>query len=73
MTITATELKTNLGKYLEMAASEDIIITKNGTVIAILTKPQFERIAILNSLIGFAKGDSDFSLEEIKDERLAKQ
>ena len=30
MTITATELKNNLGKYLILAATEDIFITKNG-------------------------------------------
>ena len=29
MTITATELKKNLGKYLILAATEDIFITKN--------------------------------------------
>lgn len=30
MSITATELKMNLGKYLLLAESEDIFITKNG-------------------------------------------
>ena len=30
MSITATELKANLGKYLQMAETEDIYITKNG-------------------------------------------
>ena len=30
MSITATELKRNLGKYLTLAATEDIYITKNG-------------------------------------------
>ena len=34
MTITATELKNNLGKYLILAATEDIFITKNGKTIA---------------------------------------
>ncbi len=29
MAITATELKNNLGKYLILAATEDIFITKN--------------------------------------------
>ena len=37
MEITATELKLNLGKYLEAANSEDIVITKNGKGIARLT------------------------------------
>ena len=34
MSITATELKSNLGKYLLLAATEDIFITRNGKVVA---------------------------------------
>jgi prevent-host-death family protein len=30
MIITATELKANLGHYLELVAKEDIVITPNG-------------------------------------------
>ena len=30
MSITATELKQNLGRYLLLAATEDVYITKNG-------------------------------------------
>lgn len=72
MTITATEFKTNLGKYLELVLTEDILITKNGKVIAQLTQPQLDKIAILNSLVGLAKGD-DIELDDIKNMRLAKQ
>ncbi len=44
MIVTATEFKTNLGKYLEMATSQDIFITKNGKSIARLTsKIPYER------------------------------
>ena len=32
MSITATELKNNLGKYLLLSAKEDVFITKNGKV-----------------------------------------
>ncbi len=71
MTITATEFKTNLGKYLELVLKEDIFITKNGKVIAQLSQPQMDKIAILNSLVGIAKGNSDISLEDIKDMRLS--
>ena len=39
MIVTATEFKTNLGKYLEMAMKQDIFITKNGKNIARLTSP----------------------------------
>ena len=34
MEITATELKLNLGKYLEASNDEEVIITKNGKTIA---------------------------------------
>ena len=39
MSVTATELKMNLGKYLMLAETEDVFITKNGKVIAKLTNP----------------------------------
>lgn len=34
MLITAKELKLNLGKYLKLSENEDILITRNGKVIA---------------------------------------
>ncbi len=52
MSITATELKNNLGKYLLLSAKEDIYITKNGRVVAKLTNPYQERIELAKSLIG---------------------
>ncbi len=69
MQITATEFKTNIGKYLSMASHHDIYITKNGKMIAKLTNPSPDRVAMLNSLVGIAK-DSPLSTEEIKKERL---
>ena len=39
MSITATELKINLGKYLMLAETEDIYITRNGKVVAKLSNP----------------------------------
>lgn len=38
MLINSTEIKTNFGKYLELAQKEDIIITRNGKPIAKLLK-----------------------------------
>ena len=71
MKITATEFKENLGKYLDLVASEDIIITKNGKTIAVLTKP-VNRAALWDSLVGCAKSPdgSDIDLGEIRSERL---
>lgn len=68
MSITATELKNNLGKYLLLSATEDIYITKNGKVIAKLTNPNQDRVDIATSLFGILPKDADF--EEAKAERL---
>ena len=38
--ITATELKKNLGKYIMLAQTEEIIVTKNGKVIVHLSGPK---------------------------------
>jgi prevent-host-death family protein len=69
MSITATELKENLGKYLLMAASEDILVTKNGKVIAMLSNPYKDRVEIAKSLAGIIP--ADITLEEAREERLA--
>lgn len=52
MSITATELKSNLGKYLMLSATEDIFITKNGKIVAKLTNPFQDRVEIAKSLFG---------------------
>lgn len=68
MSITATELKENLGKYLQMASTEEIFITKNGKVIAKLTNPYQDRVALARSLAGSIP--ADITLEEAREERL---
>ena len=73
MIITATELKINLGKYLEKSQDEDIIITKNGKIIAQLSQPNAEKLAVLRTLVGYAGPKEDISLDEIKRERLSKK
>lgn len=70
MSITATELKVNLGKYLLLAETEDIYITRNGKVVAKLTNPYQDRVEVAKSLFGVLS--SDMTLEEAKDERLNK-
>ena len=68
MSITATELKENLGKYLLMAATEDIFITQYGKVVAKLTTPMQDRVAIAESLFGILP--QRMTLEEARAERL---
>lgn len=68
MSITATELKQNLGKYLLLSAKEDILITKNGKIIAKLTNPNQKRVDTAKSLFGMLPENA--SLEAAKAERL---
>ena len=69
MSITASELKENLSKYLLLAITEDVYITKNGKVVAKLTSPFTDRVETAQSLIGILP--ADVTLEEARDERLA--
>lgn len=68
MQITAAELGANLNKYLQLSASEDIDITDNGQVIAMLTNPFQDRVAIARSLFGILP--NDISLEKAREERM---
>ena len=68
MSITATELKQNLGRYLLLAATEDVYITKNGKVVAKLSNPNQDRVNMAKSLFGVLP--QDITLEEAKNERI---
>ena len=73
MIVTATEFKTNLGKYLEMAMSQDILITKNGKNIARLTNPTVDKLALLDGLVGIVPQDQEIDENAIREERLSRQ
>lgn len=70
MSITATELKTNLSKYLLLSATEDIYITRNGKVISKLTNPFQDRVQLVESLVGILP--NTMTLENARKERLEK-
>ena len=70
MVITASELKTNLGRYLSLAAEQDIFITKNGKSIAKLSNPSVDKLAVLDSLVGILPTNADI---DVRDERLSRQ
>ena len=70
MSITATEFKKNLGKYLLLAETVDIFIKRNGKVVAKLTNPNQDRVNMAESLFGILSDDR--TLEESKKERLSK-
>lgn len=70
MVVTATEFKTNFGKYLELVAQEDVFITRNGKTIAKVINPQ---ISAVDSLRGLLKNaPSDLDLDSVREERLTK-
>lgn len=70
MIVTATEFKTNFGKYLELIAKEDVFITRNGKIIAKVVNPQ---ISAVDSLRGILKEvPADLDLDSIREERLSK-
>ena len=54
MIVTATEFKTNFGKYLDMLTKEDIFITRNGKTIAKVINPQVSAVDSLRGKIGRA-------------------
>ena len=68
MSITATELKKNLGKYLALSSQENIYITRNGKVVAKLSNPFQDRVDMAKSLFGILP--ADVTLEEAREERL---
>jgi antitoxin (DNA-binding transcriptional repressor) of toxin-antitoxin stability system len=67
MSITATELKANLSKYLLLAATEDVFITQYGKIVAKLTNPFQERTEIAQSLFGVLPQTGTF--EQSKEEK----
>jgi len=67
MLITATELKLNLGKYLLLAATQDIYITRNGKTIAKLVPPYQDRIDTVDALLGSVP--DTITLEEAQEDR----
>jgi prevent-host-death family protein len=68
MIVTATEFKSNLGKYLDLVANEEIIITRNGKRIAKLTDANGDKIDIVRSLKGILP--SGVTAAEARKERL---
>ena len=67
MNVTATELKSNLGKYLNMAGSEDVLISKNGSPVAKLTRAHASRADDMRSLFGILP--SNVTLEDARKAR----
>ena len=72
MSITATQLKSNLGYYLALAATETIFISRNGTNIAVLSSPETKKTELLDSLRGIIP-DEGKTIKDYRAERIAER
>ena len=57
MTITVTELRKHLGKYIQLSRQEDIFITKHEKDISVMTSKHVEKLARVDSLVGVMSKD----------------
>ena len=64
---TATDFKSNLGKYLSLVSKEEIHITKNGMDIAVLTAPK-PRPSVIDELVGVIPDDGT-DVKDVRAER----
>ena len=70
MVVTATEFKANFGKYLELIAKEDILITRNGKTVAKIVNPQISAVDSLRGML--INISSDIDTDSLREERLLK-
>ncbi len=69
-TITATEFKKNLSKYMHLSLTEDVLITSNGKPITLLTNPKKDKYDDFLSICGSV---TDYDYEKALDEREMKR
>ena len=66
---TLTELKENTGKYVDLAAQDDIFITRNGRIVARLTAAKPDKVEAARSLFGLLAG-AEVDMNKEREERL---
>ena len=66
MTITTVEFQRDFDKYIDLSARENIELTQDGRIVALIVKP---RRSAVDSLRGILKGTPDI---DIREERLSK-
>ncbi|MCM1256336.1 MAG: type II toxin-antitoxin system Phd/YefM family antitoxin [Roseburia sp.] len=71
MIVTATEFKTNFGKYLDMLLTEDIFITRNGKTIAKVVNPNVSAVDAISGILA-GKLPDNYDAKELREERLEK-
>lgn len=70
--ISVSDLKVNAGKYVTMAQEQDVLITKNGKVVAKLVTAKPDKKAAWANLQQLFKGIdiSEEELHQLKEERI---
>jgi prevent-host-death family protein len=69
--ISVTELKINAGKYVEMAQDADVLITKNGKLVAKLVTAKPDKREAFQHLLSLYPDDGlDIDPEDARRERL---
>ena len=76
MQVSVSELKTNVGKFIDLADEQDVYITKNGKQVAKIVSTRRDRVAEMKSLFGIAKLPSEYDdpnydpdYKKLRDER----
>ena len=68
MQVSISELKVNVGKYIDLAETRDIFITKNGKLVARIVSTKIDKVNAMKSTFGTIPPDAD--LDKAKLERL---
>jgi len=66
MTVSLSELKVNVGKYVDLSDAQDIYITKNGKQVAKIVSTKIDRVAMMESLFGIIPRDVDMDAERME-------
>ena len=79
MRVALSELKTNVGKYVDLAEKQDIYITRNGKLVAKIVGTNRDRVADMKSLFGIAKLPQEYNdpnydpnYDKLRDERIGR-
>lgn len=75
MIVTATEFKSNVGKFLQLSQEEDILIVKNGKLVSKLTRAEQDdkvqrKMEAFHRVAGFLKCAKDADIDKLREERI---
>jgi prevent-host-death family protein len=68
--VSVSELKANAGRYVEVAQEEDVLITKNGKLVAKLVTAKPDKVAAAKELFSLLPKDVEVDLGKAREERI---